>query len=403
VLGAQSYKTIPPLPQRFVKARWRCGVVYVWWLLALAMSSDDVQTSDAALPDDVQTSDTALPLPAPDVPVPEGCRVVLLSPLDIHFSQMRVRAEFQDGRPILESLAEVKAIPLASGASDAEEADMDGISSYFCRGTGTSSASTSADGGETDDGDSVVSKDVSEAKESLLLCLPFPRIEVTRWRCKLREADGTPRIDEATGMELYSEEERWFTFDNRRLCCLQRAAIASWPAKVFCEVIEVPQPLAKQRELRKFDTKTFGLSLTIGRRDDPNPEPWCWRSAAGLPPEEQPDSGVARQRSLRWRGGRAGGGQRGDNGDRRRYGRNKDKGEAESGGTDVVRSVLLFFLIYLALRIVVLALKHRTKGDGTVASPPVANDSLGMKLVYGIVDLFNSMRGGMNAATTPAT
>mmetsp|Transcript_11661 Transcript_11661/g.31314 ORF Transcript_11661/g.31314 Transcript_11661/m.31314 type:complete len:293 (-) Transcript_11661:131-1009(-) len=291
----------------------------------------------------------------PDLPpVAEGCRAILLSPLDIQFSQTRVRAEFQDGRTLLESLGEIKTVPLVAeraGDSD-EDANATAAEKPSRCGDGDDSGQTANGCGET--------------KEQLLLCPPFPRIEVTKWRCKLREADGTPRLDPVTGLELYSEEERWFTFDNRRLYCMQRAAVGSWPTKVVCEVIEVPQCLAKMRELRKFDTKTFGCSVAVGRRDDPNLESWSWRAAVGLPEEIQPEIGVARQKSTRWRG-RAG--SRGGRGVRR-----APSGEAseDDGGVDILHSVLLFCIIYLAVRIIAIAWQSAvSRGGGANSTSPL--------------------------------
>mmetsp|Transcript_40996 Transcript_40996/g.87323 ORF Transcript_40996/g.87323 Transcript_40996/m.87323 type:complete len:303 (-) Transcript_40996:31-939(-) len=264
--------------------------------------------------------------------MPEGCRKLLLSPFEVHFSQTRIRAEFQDGRRLEETTPQIEAV---EGSTVAATCDAQSVA--------PSPEAALAKG---------------EDNAILLLRAPFPSIEVTKWHCKLREADGTPRLDPDTGLELYSEEERWFTFDNRRLCCLQRAAAAVWPREARCEVIEIPPTLARLRELRKFDTRTFGCSVIVGRRDDPNPETWCWRSAVGVPEELQPEGGVARQRSstARWRGGGAGRGVDG-RGRRRRSGAGGDQEEPwewedwsaymlENG-----RNLLLFLLVYLALRL----------------------------------------------------
>lgn len=268
--------------------------------------------------------------------IPEGCRVILLSPFDIHFSQTRVREEFQDKRFLVDAIKEIEAIPMSEAGDIASEEEPSRFDGEFADGDG------------------------------VLLRLPFPRIEVTKWRCKLREADGSPRLDPATGLELYSREEHFFSFDNRRLVCLQKAAAKSWPSKVRCEVIEIPGHLAKFRELRKFDTRTFGLSVTVGRRDEPNLETWCWRTAVGLPEEAQPEGGVARQRGVRWRGRQ---GARGA--ESGRTGHRQDTDGAQGISIDFVRSVLLFLLIYLALRIAVLAFSHHRgdSGDGLGALP----------------------------------
>jgi len=264
--------------------------------------------------------------------IPEGCRVVLLSPLEIHFSQTRIRAEFQDGHTLHETMGEVKAKPLLSPA-----------------GTPAAQAEMCSE-----------APDISiceRGPDMLLLRTPFPRIEVTRWRCKLREADGSPKLDPVSGLELYSQEERWFTFDNRRLYCLQRAAALQWPQQARCEVIEIPQILARQRELRKFDTRTFGCSVIVGRRDDPSPETWCWRMAVGLPEEAQPEGGVARQRSMRWRGARRGGPDSGSQSSRRKI-HSLGQEDAQRTLVELAQSAMLFFLVYLGLRLIVTLLRQ---------------------------------------------
>lgn len=273
--------------------------------------------------------------------VPEGCRVILLSPFDVHFSQTRIRGEFQDGHTLEETTAEILPSAPSRGKGDGEEVEF----------------------GSED-----------KTKNLFLLTVPFPRIEVTRWRCKLREADGTPKVDPTTGLELYSQQEHWFTFDNRRLCCLQRAAAAMWPDEVRCEAIEVPAALARTRELRKFDTRTFGCSVLVGRRDDPNPECWSWRAAVGLPEEAQPEDGVARQRSMRWRGGRNGARGSNDAGGGRggRRGAGAARACAEGGcgsGLEVARSALLFILVYLALRLGVSVFRQRLRATGSSVGP----------------------------------
>lgn len=246
-------------------------------------------------------------------PAPKGCSVVLLSPFEVHFSQTRIRAEFQDGHKLEETIQQIKA----------EEKNED------------------------------------VAGDFVVLGVPFPRIEVTRWRCKLREADGSPKLDPATGLELYSHEERWFTFDNRRLCCLQRAASALWPVEARCEVVEIPPTLARMRELRKFDTRTFGYTVLVGRRDDPSAETWCWRTAVGVPEETQPVDGVARQRSTRGiRGSGRGVGESGGRPNRRGVNGSHENYDGESAGTEIVRNVLLFLLVYLGLRLTVSVFRH---------------------------------------------
>eukprot|EP00397_Hematodinium_sp_SG-2012_P034793 GEMP01037354.1.p1 GENE.GEMP01037354.1~~GEMP01037354.1.p1 ORF type:complete len:257 (+),score=29.62 GEMP01037354.1:23-772(+) len=164
-----------------------------------------------------------------------------LSPFNIYFSQPRIRPAFQDGRLLDDTIKEMK---------------------------------------------------VRENTNSFSLECPFPVIEVIRWRPKQRNADGTPKIDAKTGLELYGREE-WFSFDNRRLFCSQKRACAhlkelepSHLKQAELEVIEVNMRDATQRnrELRKFRTVCEGRCVQIGHRDDPQLPLWDWREEIGLPP-----------------------------------------------------------------------------------------------------------------------
>mmetsp|Transcript_84536 Transcript_84536/g.196564 ORF Transcript_84536/g.196564 Transcript_84536/m.196564 type:complete len:311 (-) Transcript_84536:92-1024(-) len=290
--------------------------------------------------------------------VPEGCRVVLLSPFEVHFSQTRIRSEFQDGHTLQETIAEI--VP-AESSGGKKRASLDEVNS-----------NTKSNNEEEEEEEILPADD--ENDDCILVTIPFPRIEVTRWRCKLREADGTPKLDPVTGLELYSQEERWFTFDNRRLYCLQRAAAALWPRKALCEVVAIPPTLARMRELRKFDTRTFGCSVLVGRRDDPSPELWSCRAAVGLPEEAQPEGGIARQRSRRWRGrgDSRGAGERGNRG--RRGVNSREAAEGGRAGMELMRSALLFLLVYLALRIAVSVVRQQYRmgalgGGGPAPSP----------------------------------
>mmetsp|Transcript_79203 Transcript_79203/g.164375 ORF Transcript_79203/g.164375 Transcript_79203/m.164375 type:complete len:320 (+) Transcript_79203:347-1306(+) len=237
-----------------------------------------------------------------------------LSPFDIHFSQERIRNEFQDGRSLNEAIEAIEAVPCSEALAERRAApEADPEDGYFLR-------------------------------------VPFPRIEVIKWRCKLRDAEGRPMTDASSGLQLYSSGEHWFTFDNRRLCCLQRAAVKLHPKPVVCEVLAVPQTMARTRELRKFDTRTFGNTVAIGKRDNTNIETWSWREALGLPEEIQPSAGVARQQRLRWRGGR----REGPKGPHRRSGNDVDEEDEEAErGNEFTRSLSLFLAVYLLLRLVV--------------------------------------------------
>lgn len=305
----------------------------------------------------------------------EDCRIVILCPFDIHFSQTRIRTEFQDSRLTEETIPEIKVVPPgyrssssnskppADAPSTAETTGTEAAAGDAGSPDAAEDAAAKADRGDDEYGLGEDCEDLSEekrGKDFQMLWHPFPRIEVTKWRCKLRELDGSAKIDPVSGLELYSHEERWFSFDNRRLYCLQKAAAAAYPKEVRCEVVEIPPNQARMRELRKFDTRTFGLTVLAGRRDDPAPETWSWRVAIGLPEETQPEEGVARQKSMRWRGGQ--GNRRGPNSGGGRRRQEEEEDEKEGHGMELMRSALLFFLVYLGLRVVVSVFRHRFGG-----------------------------------------
>mmetsp|Transcript_70272 Transcript_70272/g.131417 ORF Transcript_70272/g.131417 Transcript_70272/m.131417 type:complete len:310 (+) Transcript_70272:136-1065(+) len=296
---------------------------------------------------------------------PDGCQLILLSPLQIHFSQTRIRSEFQDGRMINDTLAEITGVlwepqgslsdPVGEAVGEAVQVGEAAVQGEKCDAFASASSSpllATHDGTEP--------KEQADARRIVLLRGPFPCIEVTKWRCKLREADGAPKLDPKTGLELYSHEVRWFSFDNRRLYCLQRAAAALWPTEVRCEVVEVPGTLARTRELRKFDTRTFGCNVVVGRRDDKDAVPWSWRLAVGLPEEEQPEEGVARPPSMRWRGARGGASSMTTRRRAKKSDANEqdDDEEESSRGSECARNTLLFVMVYLLLRVALSICKH---------------------------------------------
>mmetsp|Transcript_107315 Transcript_107315/g.308794 ORF Transcript_107315/g.308794 Transcript_107315/m.308794 type:complete len:488 (-) Transcript_107315:115-1578(-) len=79
----------------------------------------------------------------------------------------------------------------------------------------------------------------------VVLRVPFPTIEIIRW-----SAPGAKESD-----------RHWYTLDNRRLYCLQRAAAQLWPKRVGAAVeILYADPGAVRR---KYDSTTFGRSVTV--------------------------------------------------------------------------------------------------------------------------------------------
>lgn len=340
---------------------------------------------------------------------------LLLSPLDIKFSQTRIRAEFQDGNLVEDTISEIEVVPLppelvgsirrATGlAPAAEEGDEPAAESSDApedgggvgdptppptpaRSSAPLDAPEDSGAGEPTppttparsaaaqdaEGEAAAPGSEGAAPGALLIKAPFPHIEVIRWRCKLREADGSSKVD-AAGLELYSHDAYWFTFDNRRLYALQRLAVQHYPTQVFCEVLEVPTTLAKSRELRKFDTRTFGSKVQIGRRDTEDLPTFCWRVEVGLPEEAMPEDGIAKEPSLRRR--------RAMNprpppfrGNRRPYRRQGGDCEENRGSHwDLVRSATLFCVIYLGLRVAVSLFRQYKGLQGAASEQPTTID-----------------------------
>jgi len=158
-----------------------------------------------------------------------------LCPLELRFSQRKMRNVFADGRLIDESVDVVQAV-----RRPPDEAELYGA--------------------------------------AWKLEAPFPPIDVLSWRCKLRdETTGRPLIDE-DGRERFEDEESWFTLDNRRLYCLQRAALKLLPERCTAGVVAELRKERRQREIRKFRTLDGGESILIGSRVDCVPfSRWAWR------------------------------------------------------------------------------------------------------------------------------
>jgi len=261
----------------------------------------------------------------------------LLSPLAVHFSQSLIRPEFQDGRPVEESaLAITSDLCSPISADDATDLQL----------MGAPPAAPPGDRGEDNR---------SRGSSWRLQQSPFEEIEVIQWRCKLREADGSVKVDE-TGAELYGDRA-WYSLDNRRLYCLQRAAVAHWPVEVRCVVSIVRQEDGSYREFRKFRTLDLGRTVRIGHRDDKSLPMWSWRREVGLAPEPLPAGSALPSRSLhrssgsfRRQGPNSGRSNcsSGRSGDERAVGRYAE----EKDPWEVAKNVALFVLLYASLRVV---------------------------------------------------
>eukprot|EP00927_Polykrikos_kofoidii_P052048 TRINITY_DN45810_c0_g1_i1.p1 TRINITY_DN45810_c0_g1~~TRINITY_DN45810_c0_g1_i1.p1 ORF type:complete len:344 (+),score=62.99 TRINITY_DN45810_c0_g1_i1:97-1128(+) len=171
-------------------------------------------------------------------------KTVWLSPLELRFSQNNIYPRFSDGQGVDEALSQIRYVD-----DDASPNDVEG-------------------GGD------------------LKLEPPFPTIEAALWSPKLRDGDGKPLLD-ANGVERLGEEAL-FSLDNRRLFVLQRAAVTRYPRRCKTAVAVIVSKEERARHVKKFRTRTNGLSVTIcemngvGRDNAKDFTPirlWDWRSA----------------------------------------------------------------------------------------------------------------------------
>lgn len=156
----------------------------------------------------------------------------LIDPLCVRFSQPRIRPNFQDGRRIDEAVAMMTKV------------SMKGFDNHYDE----------------------------------LLKPPFPPISIIAWAPKLRHAGGVAETDSSGGERI--GERAWFTFDNRRLYSLQRAAVERWPSRCCIVVRCIEDVPANSSQVRKFQTTTEGVSVEIGRRNDEKEQlrmsAWKW-------------------------------------------------------------------------------------------------------------------------------
>jgi len=168
-----------------------------------------------------------------------GQATTQMDPLELRFSQRKMRNVFMDGRLIDDSIPQVNAV-----RRSAEDAKTYGA--------------------------------------HWRLEAPFPPVEVCRFRCKLRdETTGRPLIDPETRQERFEAEESWFTLDNRRLYCLQKAAVKLLPERCTVDAVAEIRKERRLREIRKFRTLDNGKSIEVGSVVDGVPfETWSWSAAA---------------------------------------------------------------------------------------------------------------------------
>lgn len=150
----------------------------------------------------------------------------MISPFAVRFTQEHIRTTFRDGRCVEAAVSEIEETP----------------------GTGD---------------------------YDVILRFPFPAIEIVRWH--------VPHHQHSPDPEPGADGDHWFTLDNRRLYCLQRAAAACWPrrAGVAVEILYASRGSVR----RKCDTTTHGCSVTIAPsiRDAPVSR-WDWRAEVQCPP-----------------------------------------------------------------------------------------------------------------------
>lgn len=256
----------------------------------------------------------------------------LMNPFEINYSQSIIRPEFQDGRSVVDCVSEVSRTMLAPVAKE-EAARWEALGAPEpCLG------------------------------DWWLLGAPFPEIEVIQWRCKLKKEDGTTKCD-AQGNELYGEKE-WYTLDNRRLHCLQRAATLLHPSEVRCPVVIVRQSDGSCREFRKFTTKDCGRTVgvvPVGCKDMPEVERWSWRRELGLPDAKpSPGTVIIRPAAVRRRAARGANqllgwkAEAAAEAERQRAEQEAEEQEGEERPRwDLAVNLGFFVLVYVLLRLVV--------------------------------------------------
>jgi len=143
----------------------------------------------------------------------------IICPLALRFSQDHIRPEFQGQATDIE--AAIKAIKTKPGSGDYD----------------------------------------------IVLVPPFPAIEIIRGHLKSGGSCG--------------DSDHWLSLDNRRLYCLQRAALAHWPLRTAVAVEALRAPTEGMR--KKVNSSVDGLSVGIGHSPKQLIDRWDWHeSVQGL-------------------------------------------------------------------------------------------------------------------------
>jgi len=148
----------------------------------------------------------------------------LVSPFAIRFTQEHIRTTFRDGRSVEAAIEEIN------------------------QGHGT-------------------------GNYDVILRAPFPPIEILRWCMPRQDADLAAETNCPVGVR---PREHWFTLDNRRLFCLQRAAVAAWPRRCAAVVMILYADPGTVR--KKYDSASAGFAVSVAHSYDDIPVMrWDWR------------------------------------------------------------------------------------------------------------------------------
>eukprot|EP00401_Gymnodinium_catenatum_P051672 CAMPEP_0117480262 /NCGR_PEP_ID=MMETSP0784-20121206/12302_1 /TAXON_ID=39447 /ORGANISM="" /LENGTH=389 /DNA_ID=CAMNT_0005274699 /DNA_START=173 /DNA_END=1342 /DNA_ORIENTATION=+ len=154
--------------------------------------------------------------------------VKVVSPLALRFTQEHIRSTFRDGRDVEAARSQIDVKP--------------GYGGY-----------------------------------DLILRAPFPDIEVIRYAPKGGKRGLVGSDDAPDGED--EGEAHWYTFDNRRLYCLQSVAAEHWPKSVAAEV-EVVYADPDGSMHRKYDSTSCGSVVSIRRHSGVSAHAkWDWRRA----------------------------------------------------------------------------------------------------------------------------
>eukprot|EP00913_Durusdinium_trenchii_P022954 g21553.t1 len=317
----------------------------------------------------------------------------LLSPFQIFFSQNHIRSEFQDGRAVDLAVQSIRSSRISASEDPQYEESLGKVSAWFtcatlqqlihrecvkdlvghckqnwvleagarslafhvrtlvCQQTPTGGCcSPSSQKSKSSSGGSSFERRTTGGTRVEERVVPSRDVyKPLLWAVAPAE-DGSQLFDQE-GNELYGDRE-WYTLDNRRLYCLQRAAVSLYPKEVRILVKVVRQEDGSCREFRKFRSTDRGRSIRLGHkdglpggrgRDSPDLPRWCWRLEVGLCEELLPaGSPLPRQGRRRERQGWM----------RRQKRAGARDDESETTWGQHLANASLFVLVYAAMRLI---------------------------------------------------